>query len=206
MDWRNSSNLQLQQHWTSCFLSCFELPALSSLFFRHCDHGSPFLRRGQTHKFVVAPLQDSPARDSGADPRLLRSVIASRLLPDLRQSAIIQSFVRSSRTSGRNVEDTRTRERWNWREREGRSETTRRNRISIILEAEDDETSPKRMWIPRWCSKVPLVLFDPRRNCERADLFDRSIHFGELWWANDSILLISRRMERMIDGGMMMRR
>lgn len=41
------------------------------------------------------PLQDSPARDSGADPRLLPSVIpaASRLLPDLRQSAIIQTFV-----------------------------------------------------------------------------------------------------------------
>lgn len=63
--WRNFSGLQLQQHRTSCFLSCFELPALSSLFFRHCDHvpssrsNSQVRRLSKIHRLEIAgPILD----------------------------------------------------------------------------------------------------------------------------------------------------
>lgn len=77
----------------------------------------------------------------------------------------------------------------------------------------DDETSSKRMdpevvlrSYPRsFLSIVTRCSLPENETAERIFSIVRFI-FGELWWANDSILLVSRRMERMIDGGMMMRK
>lgn len=138
-------------------------------------------------------LQYSPARDSGADSRLLRSVIPYELAasrswtkrdnPNFRRAKTL--WAGTWRALGWRKDETGA------RETKGGNETTRRNWISIILGARRWNSFSKR-----WCSKLSLVLLDPVVTvCSSldetgADLPDRSIHFGELWWVNDSILLV----------------